>query len=125
MQRGSIERYRNGRKRFTFVELLTMVAILVVLVAIAFPNVDQLINGGKNAEKATELVNIQIAVKAMIAESTTGKLTANYPSVNDLSTVTAPGVSGDLNTFYTRLTNGITARYGPYFITQDGKVSRP
>ncbi|HSW57538.1 MAG TPA: type II secretion system protein [Dehalococcoidales bacterium] len=66
---------------FSLIELLVVVAILGALAAVAVPNIGKFINKGKTEAYATELHNIQLAVMAMLNESTTGELVP----ANDIS----------------------------------------
>jgi prepilin-type N-terminal cleavage/methylation domain-containing protein len=98
-------RFRYGEKGFTLIELLVVVAILGVLAAVAVPNVGKFIGRGKTEAKETELHNIQTASMAMIADSTSGNLTAGYGLdtvwTKDMSDIEAQRVvSGVTTTLY-------------------------
>jgi len=75
-------KFRYGEKGFTLIELLVVVAILGVLAAVAVPNVGKFIGRGKTEAKETELHNIQTGVMALMADSTSGSLTALGTDVN-------------------------------------------
>ena len=91
------KKFRYGEKGFTLIELLVVVAILGVLAAVAVPNVGKFIGRGKTEAYETELHNIQTAVMAMLADSSTGTLDGAVGPTNDMTLVVSTDTSaGDL-----------------------------
>jgi type IV pilus assembly protein PilA len=124
-----LSQFRYGEKGFTLIELLVVVAILGVLAAVAVPNVGKFIGKGKTEAYETELHNVQTAVMAMLADSTSGNVTsAPQTGVTDMNLVTAIGAGPTtlhLSDYLTGL-NGtlIKAANVSYDFTPTGSVTQ-
>jgi type IV pilus assembly protein PilA len=122
--------FRYGQKGFTLIELLVVVAILGVLAAVVVPNVGKFIGEGKTESYETELHNIQTAVMAMLADSSTGALDAAYGGetpITDMSTVKSTDSStGDLqlSDYLTGLSGTSVTSGCSYSFTTDGAVTQ-
>jgi len=120
------KQFHYGEKGFTLIELLVVVAILGVLAAVAVPNVGKFIGKGKTEAYETELHNIQTGTMAMLADSTTGNMSAVGPT-NDMSTVqTTDGTPLVLSDYLTGLNadNTIKSSGVTYTFATDGAVTQ-
>lgn len=119
-----IRQFHYGEKGFTLIELLVVVAILGVLAAVAVPNVGKFIGKGKTEAYETELHNVQTAVMAMMADSTSGNVTPVGPT-NNMNNVTTDGGTKILSSYLTGLNaDGTVKTPATYTFTAEGTVTQ-
>ena len=81
----------QGKKGFTLVELMVVIAIIGILVAIAFPQLAAYRNRGFNVTSMSDLKNMVICQEAYFADNQTYSLTT--VDLSAYGYVQSPGIS--------------------------------
>ena len=110
--------FQKHQKGFTLIELLVVIAILGVIAAVAVPNITQFMGAGEEEAKLAEQHNVQVAVAAAMADSSSS--TVSTPGTLDKDndvTVSGNYTVGDY------IMGGNAALSFAYTVESDGKVN--
>ncbi len=92
---------KEGRRSYTLLEILVVVALFAILVALIIPSVAGFVGKGEQEARATEMHNVQLVVKIMMIEAQTKELDGDYDEVQTLGEI-----------------RGVTAGRGAYNLAQ-------
>lgn len=76
---------KNNEKGFTLIELLVVIGILGILAAVSVPAYNKFFGAGTAEANDTELVDVQAAMDAMMANNGISAITANATATDDFS----------------------------------------
>lgn len=77
---------RKGEAGFTLVEVLIVLAILSIMAAVILPNFTGLLSGSQTTSASAELVIVQTAVDAKMADQGLSTITAVTTATNNMTT---------------------------------------